>query len=348
MRAWVIRKKGIAVSDALHLESSYPKPTATPGRILIKVHAVAMNPVNWKLIETWPINMMQKVPGVPESDVAGTVEDGDLDGTGLQVGDAVIGFVPAEYTAKTGQGCLAEYVTVAKELLIKKPDNVSFEEAATFPLATFTALNSLVTTGGLRKGANQRVFINGGSGGVGVYAVQVARAYGAHVVTTCSSASRALVESLGADEILDYKEKPLVQQLKDKYSAQPFDIIFDAATGDAKLYHQSPHYLKKKGVFADIVGPQDALKHGYLGLFRALSDVLNRTIRPTLLGGTPRKYKFVMMKPTRGEMQEMLELIQEGKLKPVVDEVFGFEQALKAYERQKSGRAKGKVVISLA
>ncbi|KWU41785.1 NAD(P)-binding protein [Rhodotorula sp. JG-1b] len=347
MRAWVIRKKA-DVKDALRLESDYPRPTAKPGRVLVKVHAVALNPVNWKMIETWPVNLLQKVPGVPESDVAGTVVDGDLDGTGLQIGDSVFGLVPAEYTGKTGQGCLAEYVTVAKELLIKKPDNLSFQQAATLPLATFTALNSLVATGGLKHGANQRVLINGGSGGVGVYAVQIARAYGAHVVTTCSSASRDLVQSLGADEILDYKERPLVEQLKEKYSSDPFDIIFDTATGDAELYHQSPHYLKKKGIFVDVVGPQHHLiGHGYLGLVRALGDVLNRTVRPTLLGGTPRKYKFVLMKPTRSELQEMADLAREGKLNPVVDKVFQFEDALEAYARQKSGRSKGKVVVSL-
>lgn len=158
MRAWVIRKKA-DVKDALRLESDYPQPTAKPGRVLVKVHAVALNPVNWKMIETWPVNLLQKIPGVPESDVAGTVVDGDLDGTGLQIGDSVFGLVPAEYTGKTGQGCLAEYVTVAKDLLIKKPDNLSFQQAATLPLATFTALNSLVATGGLKHGANQRVFI---------------------------------------------------------------------------------------------------------------------------------------------------------------------------------------------
>lgn len=295
MRAWVIRKKA-DVKDALRLESDYPRPTAKPGRVLVKVHAVALNPVNWKMIETWPVNLLQRVPGVPESDVAGTVVDGDLDGTGLQIGDSVFGLVPAEYTGKTGQGCLAEYVTVAKELLIKKPDNLSFQQAATLPLATFTALNSLVATGGLKHGANQRVFIASPLSQLSLCptliparadharilgpacrtadraalaftlcrcvtqiptycqgadprdprpaSLQIARAYGAHVVTTCSSASRDLVQSLGADEILDYKERPLVEQLKEKYSSEPFDIIFDTATGDAELYRQSPHYLK--------------------------------------------------------------------------------------------------------
>lgn len=159
MRAWVIRKKGVSVRDALRLEEDYPAATASPGRILVKVHAVAFNPVNWKLIETWPINLMQKVPGIPESDVAGTVVDGDLEGTGLKIGDPVFGLVPADHTAKSGGGCLAEYVSVAKDLLVKKPENLSFEQAATFPLATFTALNALVRDGGLKKGANQRVFI---------------------------------------------------------------------------------------------------------------------------------------------------------------------------------------------
>ncbi|BGP56222.1 hypothetical protein JCM8202_005775 [Rhodotorula sphaerocarpa] len=348
MRAWVIRKKGVSVRDALRLEEDYPAATASPGRILVKVHAVAFNPVNWKLIETWPINLMQKVPGIPESDVAGTVVDGDLEGTGLKIGDPVFGLVPADHTAKSGGGCLAEYVSVAKDLLVKKPEDLSFEQAATFPLATFTALNALVRDGGLKKGANQRVFINGGSGGVGVYAVQIARAYGAHVVTTCSSASRELVASLGADEILDYKERPLVEQLLEKYSDKPFDLIFDTATGDAELYAQSPKYLVKKGVFTDVVGPQHLmLGHGYLGLVRALGDVLNRTVRPAFLGGTPRKYKFIMMQPSNAELQEMADLAREGKLRPIVDEVFKFEDAQRAYERQKSGRSKGKVVVSL-
>lgn len=114
-------------------------------------------------------------------------------------------------------------------------------------------------------------------------------------------------------------------------------IFSDSATGTD--YSDDLPGEQKKGVFTDVVGPQHLmLGHGYLGLVRALGDVLNRTVRPAFLGGTPRKYKFIMMQPSNAELQEMADLAREGKLRPIVDEVFKFEDAQRAYERQKSGR----------
>lgn len=167
---------------------------------------------------------------------------------------------------KTGQGVLAEYTLVEKHLLVRKPSNISFEEAASFPLTTFTAYSCLVHTGGLKKGGGQRVFINGGSGGVGVYAIQVratfllalslplltdviatqlAKAYGAYVVATCSPQSKKLVESVGADELIDYKEGNLVAQLSERYAEKekPFDIVFDTIGKSRELYNTSASYL---------------------------------------------------------------------------------------------------------
>ncbi|BGP40067.1 hypothetical protein JCM10449v2_004025 [Rhodotorula kratochvilovae] len=345
MRAWVFRSKGNP-TEVLHLEDDYPQPAPSASQVLIRVKAVALNPVGWKAISMAPVKYMQRVPAVPEHDFAGVVAGGNLDGTGLKEGDEVFGIAPAQGTMKTGQGVLAEYALVDKSLVTKKPDNVSFEEAATFPLTTFTSYWALVQNGKLEKGKGQRVFINGGSGGVGTYAVQLAKAYGAFVVTTCSPPSRELVSTLGADDILDYKERDLASQLVDKYSSQPFDIVFDTVGHDSALYYQSAAYLKPDGIFVDVAGPH--MDGSLSSLLRAGADFANRLARPKILGGVPRKYTFGMMTTDKKELEEMGQLIAQGKLRPIVDGVFKFEDALKAYERQMSGRAKGKVVVKVA
>ncbi|TNY19976.1 hypothetical protein DMC30DRAFT_411866 [Rhodotorula diobovata] len=345
MRAWVYRTKG-KPADVLRREDDYPKPEPSATQVLVRVNAASFNPVFWKVMGTPPMKYMQTTPAVPEGDFAGTVEGGNLEGTGLKVGDEVFGLVPAQQSMKDGKGALAEYLVVDRDVVVKKPSNVSFEEASTFPLTTFTAYWALIQVGKLEKGKGQRVFINGGSGGVGVYAVQLAKAYGAFVVTTCSSPSRELVSSLGADDVLDYKERDLVAQLSEKYSNEPFDIFFDTVGFDSSLYYKSPAYLKPTGHYVDVAGPH---MDGSLGsLLRGGFDFANRLLRPKLLGGVPRQYTFGMMTTSKDRLDEMAKLVGEGKLRPIVDGVYAFEDAIKAYDRQMSGRAKGKVVIKVS
>ncbi|GAA5942609.1 hypothetical protein JCM3775_003655 [Rhodotorula graminis] len=345
MRAWVYRTKG-KPADVLRLEDDYPKPEPAQGQLLVSLRAVSTNPVFFKTMGMAPMRYMQRVPCVPEGDFSGVVAGGSLDGTDLKLGDEVFGIVPAQITMKNGKGALAEYLVCDKDLVVKKPANVSFEEASTFPLTTFTAYWALVRTGKLEKGKAQRVFINGGSGGVGAYAVQLAKAYGAFVATTCSPPSRELVSSLGADDVHDYKESDLATQLSSKYSGEPFDIFFDTVGHDTSLYYKSPTYLKPSGIYVDVAGPHI---DGSIGsLLRASVDFANRLLRPKMLGGVPRKYTFGMMTTDRKELEEMAALIGEGKLRPIVDSVFAFEDALKAYERQMSNRAKGKVVVKVS
>ncbi|GAA5867278.1 hypothetical protein JCM8547_003145 [Rhodosporidiobolus lusitaniae] len=347
MKAWVFRKTG-EPQDILKLEQDYEKPKPGKGQVLLRVHAASLNPVGWKAMGMAPLRWMQKTPGVPENDVAGVIEGGDTSGCDYNVGDAVFGLVPADQTMKTGKGVLAEYTLADKNLVVKKPDNVSFEEASSFPLTTFTSFWAMQKVGGLKKGAGTRFFINGGSGGVGVYAVQLAKAYGAYVVTTCSPPSRSLVESLGPDEIIDYKSANLVDQLAERFGVKekPFDIVFDTVGHNAELYYQSARFLSPKGVFVDIAGPH--MDGSASSLLTASLDFAHRLFRPTWLGGVPRRYVFGMMKPTKENLVGMQGLIRDGKLKPVIDEVFPFEAALRAYDRQKGGRSKGKVVVSVA
>lgn len=158
MRAWVYRTKG-SPADVLRLEDDYPKPEPTGGQLLVATRAVSCNPVHWKTMGVAPMKYMQRVPCVPESDFSGVVAGGSLDGTDLKLGDEVFGIIPAQVSMKNGKGALAEFLVCDKELVVKKPANVSFEEASTFPLTTFTAYWALVQVGKLEKGKGQRVFI---------------------------------------------------------------------------------------------------------------------------------------------------------------------------------------------
>ncbi|GAA5887334.1 hypothetical protein JCM5296_007102 [Sporobolomyces johnsonii] len=346
MKAWVFHQKG-QPADVLKLVEPYPKPEPKGDQVLVKVHAVALNPVSWKAMTVAPIKWMQKTPAIPESDLSGVIEAGDLTASDLHVGDAVFGFKPADQVIRSGMGALAEYTLVDKKFLSKKPDNITFEEAASMPLTTYTAFHALVTLAGLQKGEAKKIFINGGSGGVGAYAVQIAKAYGADVTTTCSPESAELVNSLGADKVLDYKASPLPQQLEGLVyeDKKPFDIILDTV-GIPELYHKCPKYLAKGGLYLDLVVPHNTQGSPAEIVF-AVFTMCARLARPTWLGGVPRKYKFVAMRPKAEHRDEMVEFLKAGTLRPIVDEVFPFEDALKAYERSQSGRAKGKVVVTV-
>ncbi|GAA5942611.1 hypothetical protein JCM3775_003656 [Rhodotorula graminis] len=317
MRAWAYKTKG-KTSDVLRLEPSWPKPTPSSSQVLVKVAAAGVNPFDGKAMGVAPVKYMAKAPAVPGLDLSGW----DI--------------------CKTGKGALAEYVAVEKDTLAKKPANVSLEEATTFPLSVLTAYWALVTTAKLQKGQKKRIFINGGSGGVGSYAVQFAKAYGAFVVTTCSPGTLELVSTLGADDILDYRASPLPGQLKAKYGNEPFDIVFDTV-GSPEVWRKCPKYLKSDGIYVDVAG---AHMDGGIGpLLSGMLDMMGRNLRPGFLGGVPRKYVFGLSTADRKSFAEVEELVRTGKIRPIVDSVFPFDEALKAYERQMSGRAQGKIVV---
>ncbi|GAA5960749.1 hypothetical protein JCM3765_007319 [Sporobolomyces pararoseus] len=349
MKAWVFRSKGHP-SKVLNLETDYPKPTPSGDLVLLKTHAVSLNPIGWKLMGQPPISWTQKLPGIPESDVSGTIVEGDLSGTNFKVGDQVFGIKQAEAAAKSGQGVLAEYCLVPKQHLRRKPQNIDFEKSAAVPLAALTALGALLDVGKVKMGSDtgKKVFINGGSGGVGPFAVQIAAAYGCQVSTTCSPASRSLVESLAPNvKVFDYTTAPLAQQLKDYVNEdkKPFDVFFDTI-GVPELYHNSPSYLSPKATYIDIAGRH--LDNSIMSLIKAGLYMMSNLLRPSWLGGVPRKYKFYLMAPSDEKLNEIERLLTAGSLKPILDETFAFEDAKKAYERSMSGRSKGKVVIKVA
>lgn len=224
---------------------------------------------------------------------SGIVAGGKLEGTPFKLGDEVLGITPAETVAKTGNGALAEYTLVEPNALVKKPSNISYVEAASFPLAGLTAWWALVNTAQVKQGS--RVLINGATGAVGAWGTQIAKAKGAYVVVTCSGESESLAKKLGADEVIDYKSVNLVQHLKEHYSIKDgkgFDAIFDPV-GQQHVFAASASYLKPDGVYLDLFGGVhlDSIS----AVISTATGLFNSALRPRFLGGVPRTFKMLML-----------------------------------------------------
>jgi NADPH:quinone reductase-like Zn-dependent oxidoreductase len=305
-------------------------------------------------------------PYVPELDFAGVVDLAGPDAPAtMGPGARVFGSVPLSDYLLHGRGSMAESVLVPVSEVAVLP------QVEGFGLAEASALNGngqtallMVRNAGVKKGS--RVFVNGGSGGVGTLAVQIAKAEGAYVVATGSRENAALVKSLGADEVrtlllmvtliakvIDYRtHSPLPTYLEKEYSSKPFDAILDTI-GVQALYENSPAYLEPGGQFVN-VGAME-------GVPKFLWSNAKNNFWPKILGGTPRKYMFQQTNPTVERLQYLVKLVAEGKLRVIIDQVFMMDDALKvrlvivsqllisfkAYERIISQRAKGKVVVQV-
>lgn len=239
-----------------------------------------------------------------------------------------------------GRGVMALHATYLEGELSHKPKNLTWEEAAGANGMAQTAYFCMIEVGKLRAG--QRIFLNGGSTSVGLVGIQIAKAVGAYVVTSCSAKNFDLVKQMGADEIFDYTAQPLHEQLTAKFSgANSFDLIFDAA-GTRSLFLHSPSYLIPSGRFLAVGGDL----HSY-SVSRFVLDIFLNTWQPTWLGGTPRKFTFLNTFFNLERTQKLIELIDKGMLHVPVDSVWPLQDVRQAYERVLSGRARGKVVVRI-
>ncbi|EIW79204.1 NAD(P)-binding protein [Coniophora puteana RWD-64-598 SS2] len=342
-QAWRVVSRGHP-SRALKLEEIDVPKKLGKGEILVKVQAAALNPVGWKLMSYLP-NFIARRPLVPEHDLAGIVVDPhDSD---FHVGDEVFGWIPTNINISTGQGALSQYTRLPAINVLRRPDNVTPVEAAGIPLAAMTALQGLTDAAKLREG--QTVFINGGSSSVGLFAVYIAKAMGAKVVASASGRNEDFVRSLGVDEFVDYTQVPLYQHLTSNPPAPKFDVIFDAVgLVDPSLYKHSESYLAPGGVYVS-TGPTPDFTSwgGSSGMRNMLSTVL-AIARPRWLGGVKRSWKLVTVTHKEKDLARLRDLLAEGKLKPIVDSVHEFPNALQAYERIMTSRATGKVVVKIA
>ncbi|RCW52384.1 NADP-dependent oxidoreductase [Halanaerobium sp. ST460_2HS_T2] len=294
-------------------EKEIVKPEPESDEILIKIKAAAVNPIDWKLRygylkEKYPFEF----PIVLGWDAAGIVKELGEEVENFEKGDRV--FVRPELT---NRGTYAEYTTAKAELLAEIPENISFKEAASVPLAGLTAYQCLQDVGKLES--NEKVLIHAGAGGVGSFAIQIAKNLGAYVATTASTKNIEFLESLGADEVIDYTKDDFDQKLED------YDLVVDTLGGEVQ--EKSFDVLKKGGRLVSIVKDPDQEKAEKLGV----------------------KAKFHWLIPDGEELSALAEMMEKEKVKPVVGTVFPFTaEGLKdAHELSETHHARGKIVIEI-
>lgn len=315
-----------------------PVSRVTSRTVLVQIKANGLNPIDYKIRKGNIPGAPTKLPCVPGGDYSGVIVAKGDQVTEFEVGDAVFGTVALPSPAD--KGASAEYclIRVGKDAIAKKPENVSFEEAAGVGVAGLTAYTGLADYGHLKP--NQRVLIVGASGGVGTYAVQVAKhGFSADVTAICSGRNAALVTELGADRIVDYT---LPEALKNLVAEKPtFDVILDCVGGD-NYYNQLSPLLSKKGWYVTAAGP---IEHSgskplsFTEKFYFGSRLLARYLFC--------RYRFILGLPYKDLASGITPLMSEGKVKTIYsqDDVYDLKDCIKAYERLESHRAVGKVIM---
>jgi NADPH:quinone reductase-like Zn-dependent oxidoreductase len=333
MKAFIVKSYG--KKEQLHL-IDWAEPTVNDNDVLVQIHSAGVNLLD-SLIRNGEFKLFlpYKPPFVNGHDVAGIVTKIGLKVSKFKVGDAVYAR-PSDYR----MGTFAEYISINENDIALKPKNLTMEEAGSIPLIGLTAWQALVEIGKIKKG--QKVFIQAGSGGVGTFAIQLAKHLGAFVATTTSTTNIALVKSLGADLVIDYKTEDFETKLKD------YDFVLHS-NRDPKILEKSQRILKSGGQLVSLTGPPTPDFAEEIGLpwyLKLVTKLLSSSARKNAkkLNTT---FKFLFMRAEGNQLGQITKLIEAGVIKPVIDKVFPFEQTNEAMAYVETGRAKGKVVIKV-
>lgn len=300
------------------------KPVPKENEVLIKVRAASVNPLDFHLMRGRPyigrILFGLRKPKItrPGVDVAGQVEAAGRNVTQFKPGDEVFG---------SCRGAFAEYACTSESALAIKPDNVTFEQAASVPVAAFTALQGLRDKGKIQPG--QRILINGAAGGVGTLTVQIAKSFGADVTGVCSSRNVGVVRSIGADRVIDYTQEDFTK------SGQRYDLIFDLVENHS--LSTCRRVLNPKGIYigAGVVGS-------------SMIGLLARLIAAPLLSRfVSQKFVMFMARRSKKDLTNIHELMAAGKVTPVIDKRYSLSEVPEAIRYLEQGHARGKVVITL-
>ncbi|KAL1613126.1 hypothetical protein SLS60_001358 [Paraconiothyrium brasiliense] len=352
MHAWQWTTCKTTLESALTLNPTAPLPSRPlrPGESLIRVHAASVNPIDYKLPELPIVGRLAiPKPATPGLDFAGVVaEPGPK--SALKVGQRVFG----KLEPKQQYGTLGEYVIGSAAGTVPLPDGVSFEQGATLGICGVVTYQGLVKN--VKRG--DRVLVNGGSGGTGTFAVQIAKALGCEVVTTCSGELRfqsqiwgsrgahtnrcvganvQLCKDLGADEVIDYRTQSVVSALEK--GEKKLDFVLDNVGEPKALYWKAPSFTKPGARYVQI-GSQVSLGFVF--------DLACRLALPTWLGGGKTPFSFASASTNFNDYQGLADLVVNGQVKPVIDEIYTFENAPKAYEKLRTGRTRGKIVVRVA
>ncbi len=334
MRALLLTRYG--GPDAAEL-SEVPRPDAGAGEVLVRVCAAGLNPVDFKTRQGMlkPVQRYS-LPVVMGNELAGVVEACGDGVTRFSVGGRVFARMP-----KGAMGAFADYAVVPQGVLAHMPASLDFEAAAGIPLAGLTALQALRDE--LKLAPGSRVFIPGGAGGVGTFAIQIAKWLGAEVTTTASPRGRALVERLGADVVIDYTTQRFEDHVRD------MDGAFDLLGGET--LEKCFGVVKRGGTVVSVAGmPEPRTARQDLGRGSALAAlfwIVSYGLRAKAAkhGVT---YRYLFMHPSGTELAELARLVDDGTLEPVIDRIFPFAEVDQAFAYLESGRAKGKVVVRIA
>ena len=320
MKAIVYEKFG--PPDVLRLEE-IPKPTPSDDEVLVKIHAASVNYGDYAFLRGEPFFLRLMGAGLQKPkhkilglDIAGRVEAVGRNVKQFQPGDEVFG--------ESGFGAFAEYVSVTENVLALKPANVSFEEAAAVPVAAITALQGIRDNGQIQPG--QKVLINGASGGVGTFAVQIAKSFGAEVTGVCSTRNLDMVRSIGADQVIDYTQEDFTQK------GQRYDLII-AANG----YHSISDYkraLSPEGIYVCTGGSMSQI-------FQAM------LLGPWMSMTGSKKMRGSATNSNKKDLVFMKELLEAGKVVPVIDRRYPLSEVPEALRYIGEGHARGKVIITV-
>jgi len=312
-----------------------PRPTLKANELLVQVHAAGVNPID-NMIPTGLFKAVVKfqLPATLGSDLAGVVTEIGSGVTRFKPGDAVFANI-----FDLGTGSLAEFAVVPESAAALKPANLDFVQAASIPMVGLTSWQALKERVNLRAG--QKVFIPAGAGGVGTFAIQLAKHLGAKVGTTTSTGNVELVRSLGADEVVDYKTQEFEKVLRG------YDAVLGTVRGAA--LEKSIDIVKPRGTVVSLVGPLDAAFARARRLNFVLTFVLGLMSRKIVRLARKREvsYSFLFARPDGDQLAGIGDLLKAERIRPVIDKVFPFEQAKDALAYLAQGRAKGKVVVQM-
>ncbi len=301
------------------------KPVPGDHDVLVKIRAAAVNPLDWHYLRGTPYLLrLDAGIGTPDDTSMGV----DFAGVVEAVGQSVTKFKPGDEVFGGRSGAFADYVLIPEDRgLALKPANMTYAQAASVPIAAITALQALRDKGEVRSG--QKVLINGASGGVGTFAVQIAKAMGADVTGVCSTRNTEMVLGIGADRVIDYKHDNYTQL------AEKYDVIIDNVSNHSLLANRRA--LKDNGILV-MVGASDG---EWIGPF--LGPVMGLILEPFV----SQKFRMLLAGMPQDDLQYLAQLMLEGKLVPVIDKTYAFDEIPEAILYSESGRARGKILISV-
>lgn len=332
MKAFIVDRYGS--KDGVRI-GEMPEPELREDDVLVQIHAASVNPLDFKIRDgEFKLILPYRLPLILGNDLAGVV---------VRVGSRVRRFKPGdEVYARPDDdriGSFAEFISMNEDDVAIKPKNLTMEEAASIPLVGLTAWQALIEKANLKKG--QKVLIHAGSGGVGTFAIQLAKHVGAIVATTTSTANIDLVKRLGADIVIDYKKDNFEKILRD------YDVVLNSLGGET--LEKSLRVLKPGGKLISISGPPDpdfAKDIGSSWILRQVMRLLSYRIRKKAKRHDV-SYSFLFMRASGDQLRKIGSLIDSGIIRPVVDRVFPFESTKEALAYVETGRAKGKVIVKV-